>query len=210
MAGAGYKNFSAGEVLTSSDVDTYLMEQATMVFANAAARDAALTAPSEGMLAYIVDTNLLTQYSGSAWSGVGPTSGAWRSWTPTLTNMTQGNGTVTARYMRIGRMIAYKFQFTLGSTSTVGTDPTFSVPVTAAAQAELDMNTCRLTEVGTPTNRFFGWAVGATTSTVQVGAMEVIVGILSRTQVTATAPFTWGNTDQMFVSGVYEASADAV
>lgn len=205
MAGAGYKNFSAGEVLASGDVDTYLMEQATMVFANAAARDAALTAPSEGMLAYILDTNLLTQYSGAAWSGVGPTSGAWRSWTPTLTNMTQGNGTVVARYMRVGRMITYKFQFTLGSTSTIGTNPTFSVPVTAAAQGELDMCHTRLLD-NSPFTRYFGWSVGATTSTIQIG-QSVIDTLVS---ITATDPFTWAVNDQIFVSGTYEASADAV
>ena len=205
MAGAGYKNFSAGEVLTSSDVDTYLMEQAVMVFASAAARDAAITAPAEGMVAYLTDTNMLCQYSGAAWSGIGPTSGAMRSWTPTLTNMTQGNGTVVARYTRVGRMVTYKFQFTLGSTSSVGTNPTFSVPVTAATQNDLDMNVARLWD-NSPFNRYIGWAVGATTSTVQVG--ENALG--NYTSITSTSPMTWATGDYFYVSGTYEASADAL
>ena len=32
MAGAGKKTFTAGEVLTASDVNTYLMEQSVMYF----------------------------------------------------------------------------------------------------------------------------------------------------------------------------------
>lgn len=209
MAGAGYKNFSAGEVLTSSDVDNYLMEQAVMVFASAAARDAAITAPAEGMVAYLTDVNMMCQYSGAAWSGIGPTHGTWRSWTPTLTNMTQGNGTVVARYMRIGRMITYKFQFTLGNTSSMGTDPVFSVPVVAAAQGELDMNVTRITD-NSPFTRYFGWSVGATTSTIQLGLADNIVGTFSRVSITSTNPMTWASGDFVFVSGTYEASGDAL
>ena len=205
MAGAGYKNFQAAEVLTESDVDNYLMEQSVMVFATAAARDAALTAPAEGMVAYLSDSNFLCQYSGTAWSGIGPTSGAWRSWTPTLTNFTQGNGTITARYMRVGRMIRYKFLFTLGSTSTVSTNPTFSLPVTSASQDELDGSICRLLD-NSPFTRYIGWAVGATTSTVLI-ASSVADAFVT---VDATTPFTWATGDKMFVSGAYEASADAV
>ncbi len=34
MAGAGYRTFSAGEVLTAANVQTYLMDQAIPVFAS--------------------------------------------------------------------------------------------------------------------------------------------------------------------------------
>ena len=67
MAGAGFKDFVAGEVLTANDVDTYLMQQSLMVFADATARDAAITSPSEGMFAFLTGTDLLTYYDGSAW-----------------------------------------------------------------------------------------------------------------------------------------------
>lgn len=82
MPGAGFKTFTAGSVLTASDVNTYLMQQAVMVFTNEAARDAAITAPSEGMIAYLtaptipaatsggytaVPTGVKTIYNGSVW-----------------------------------------------------------------------------------------------------------------------------------------------
>jgi hypothetical protein len=66
MAGAGFKTFSAGEVLTAADVNTYIMQQQIMVFADATARDAAITAPAEGMFAYLKDTDALMVYT-TAW-----------------------------------------------------------------------------------------------------------------------------------------------
>jgi hypothetical protein len=67
MAGAGFKIFQNGNTLTATEVNTYMMEQQMMVFANAAARDAALIAPSEGMHAFLKDTDKVTFYDGSVW-----------------------------------------------------------------------------------------------------------------------------------------------
>lgn len=65
-AGLGFKDFVTGEVLTAADVDGYLM-QGIWVFANAAARDAAVTSPQEGNSCYLKDTDVIQVYSGSAW-----------------------------------------------------------------------------------------------------------------------------------------------
>ena len=70
MAGAGYKLFNTGDVLTAAQVNTYLQEQAVMRFANAAARTTALSGVlAEGMVSYLDDTNTLEVYNGSAWVG---------------------------------------------------------------------------------------------------------------------------------------------
>ncbi len=61
-----------------------------MYFANAAARDAALTAPirQEGMFAYLADTNATTFYDGTTWQGFG---------TGDITGLTAGTGiTITS------------------------------------------------------------------------------------------------------------------
>ena len=70
---AGYKTFNTGDVLTAAQVQYYLQNQSIMYFANAAARDAALTAGivQEGMFAYLADTNSTTFYNGSSWEGFG-------------------------------------------------------------------------------------------------------------------------------------------
>ena len=68
MAGAGYKNWSAGDVLTANDLDTYIQEQTIMVFASSTARTTALTGVvAEGMASYLLDTNKFEIYNGSAW-----------------------------------------------------------------------------------------------------------------------------------------------
>lgn len=68
MAGAGFKNFAAGEVLTAVDVNTYLMEQSFMVFASAAARSSAIGTPTEGMFSFLKDTDAVEYYTGSNWT----------------------------------------------------------------------------------------------------------------------------------------------
>jgi hypothetical protein len=65
-AGQGFKTFATGDVLTAADVNGYLM-QGVLVFASAAARDSAITAPQAGQTAYLKDSNTITSYSGSAW-----------------------------------------------------------------------------------------------------------------------------------------------
>jgi hypothetical protein len=67
MAGAGKKTFTAGEVLTASDVNTYLMEQSVMNFAGTAARSSAIPTPTEGMVTYNQTNNSLEAYNGTDW-----------------------------------------------------------------------------------------------------------------------------------------------
>ena len=73
--GSGFKTFNSGDVLTAAQVQGYLQDQAVMYFANATARDAAVTSPTEGMACYLADTNYFQLYDGSAWSNVINTSG---------------------------------------------------------------------------------------------------------------------------------------
>ena len=96
-AGLGFKTFTTGEVLTAADVNGYLM-QGVLVFASAAARNAAITSPQEGQFAFTKDTNGLWYYDGAAWVASGATgdiegvtagigiSGGGTSGTVTITN----------------------------------------------------------------------------------------------------------------------------
>ena len=105
-AGLGFKTFTTGEVLTAADVNGYLM-QGVLVFASAAARNAAITSPQEGQFAFTKDTNGLWYYDGAAWvasgatgdiegvtAGVGITGGG-TSGTVTITTNQPGGSTLT-------------------------------------------------------------------------------------------------------------------
>jgi hypothetical protein len=141
-AGLGFKTFATGDVLSAADVNGYLM-QGVLVFASAAARNAAITSPQEGQFAFTKDTNGLWYYDGAAWvasgatgdiegvtAGVGITGGG-TSGTVTITNdmattiTTAGDlvyGTGAGTYTRRG----------IGSTGNVltvsGGVPTWAAP----------------------------------------------------------------------------------
>ena len=76
MAGAGSKLFTSGSVLTAAQVNTYLMDQAVMRFADEAARTAAFGGSGEpvlasGMMSYLIDTASVEVYNGSDWVAIG-------------------------------------------------------------------------------------------------------------------------------------------
>jgi len=137
-------------------------------------------------------------------------AGAWVTWSPTLTNLTLGNGTVTAKYWRLGKIVSYRFIFTLGSTSAVGTSPKFTLPV-APATDYVDAS-------------FFGVPVGAldlvdaSPAAIWVGLPLVLSGSTATmvysteagggtsTVISATAPFTWTTSDKLISYGTYETT----
>lgn len=67
MAGLGRKVFAPGEVLTATNVQNYLMDQAVQVYASEAARGSAIgSATTEGMVSWLSDTNLMQVATGTA------------------------------------------------------------------------------------------------------------------------------------------------
>lgn len=69
--GSGFTTFTAGNVLTASEVNNYLMEQSVMVFATTGARDSAIITPEAGMTAYINSGDSsegLYSYTGTTWN----------------------------------------------------------------------------------------------------------------------------------------------
>lgn len=91
----GFKTFATGDVLTAADTNGYLM-QGIWVFANATARDAAVTSPQEGNACYLKDTDQILVYSGSAWvvkSGGSPLTTKGDLYTYSTTDARLGVGT---------------------------------------------------------------------------------------------------------------------
>ena len=67
MAGSGRKVFAPGEVLTATNVQNYLMDQAVQVYAGTAARGSAIgSATTEGMVVYLSDINSVQMATGTA------------------------------------------------------------------------------------------------------------------------------------------------
>ena len=82
--GAGFKVWATGDLVNASDFNNYIQEQVVMVFADASARNSAITSAEEGMFAFLKDTNTLTFYDGSSWANfIGEGD---------ITGITAGNG----------------------------------------------------------------------------------------------------------------------
>jgi hypothetical protein len=63
-------DFTAGEVLTAAQMDT-TFRQTVMRFADASARDTALTTVlAEGMLCYLDDSDEIQKYNGASWASI--------------------------------------------------------------------------------------------------------------------------------------------
>lgn len=69
-AGAGFKTWATGDVLTAVDVNEYLM-QGVWVFDDASDRSTQVTSPQEGNTSYLKDTDSLEIYDGSSWVAQG-------------------------------------------------------------------------------------------------------------------------------------------
>lgn len=68
---SGYKVWGIGEVVEAGDFQTYIQNQTVMKFADSASRTAELGADvTEGMIAYLSNTNSVEYYTGAAWEAV--------------------------------------------------------------------------------------------------------------------------------------------
>ena len=118
-AGLGFKTFVTGEVLTAGDTNGYLM-QGINVFASAAARDAAITAPAEGQFAFTKDTNGLWYYDGAAWVASGATGDieGVTATSPLTGGGTSGTVTVGIQNGTTAQLGAVQLTDSIASTST--------------------------------------------------------------------------------------------
>jgi len=126
-----FKTFAPG-VLTSSDVNTFLMRQAVIV-ATSSTRPAS---PNEGMMIYETDTDLFAFYTGAAWEYVGGAT----AFTPTITSAgwAIGNGVVSGSFGQLGKYVFGRYSITFGSTSTFGAAALDVALPTAAVNSSLE------------------------------------------------------------------------
>lgn len=128
---------------------------------------------------------------------------AWTSYTPTLTNVTLGNGTLSGAYYQVGKTIHYRCLLTFGSTTTVSGSIQFALPTTANSNQTAGNFPLGIS-VMKGTNTVYGWAR-------LLAAANAIAPVYNATATTssdctATAPYTWAATNIIFVQGVYESA----
>lgn len=130
---------------------------------------------------------------------------AWDDWTPTFTNLTQGNGLVVARYLRVGKTITYRINFTAGTTSSFpGGALLASLPVTMksdyiAGSSALGSAVLYDSSVGVSSR------TGGTAYVASVGSSAVGM-LVGNAVVNDTSPWTWATGDTFAITGTYESA----
>lgn len=65
---SGYRTWTPLEVITASNVQSYLQDQTVMVFASGAVRATAIPVPAEGMLSWVENDSKYQYYNGASWA----------------------------------------------------------------------------------------------------------------------------------------------
>jgi hypothetical protein len=132
-------------------------------------------------------------------------SGAASTWVPSYSNITVGNGTVYTAYNYFGRVVFATWRLTLGTTSSIGTSPTVTLPVAPADGAPLENSAAMLYDASG--SRYPGRLYAAGGSAVGFFSHTVSGSNVILTTVSATAPFTWTSTDYLSFSITYLATS---
>jgi hypothetical protein len=137
-------------------------------------------------------------------------SGAWDSYTPTVggAGWALGNGTISGRWKKVGRVVTFSLQVTWGTTSTFGgTALTLTAP-TAAVSGNFYTFTGQASDTGTATY-LLGCTLPGGSSTITPYTLGAAGTYLTTGSVglTTSVPHTWASTDLITVNGVYEASS---
>lgn len=93
-----YKQWTTGDVLTASDQNA-LSDQVINRFADATARDAAITSPTDGQMCFLTGSSALQYHDGSSWTSIdlaGDITGITTASASSLAGgTTTGNATLT-------------------------------------------------------------------------------------------------------------------
>lgn len=138
--------------------------------------------------------------TGSGWS--------WQSWVPTWTNLVVTSSTVTARFSQTGKTVNYRIAVVLGGGNVPSGAVSFTLPVTSVVYA----GTSTIPPIGlvsfndsntTVYQGVVGWVSTTTANVIVNGAGGTY---LTQNNISATVPFTFGNGDEIVISGSYEAA----
>jgi len=134
----------------------------------------------------------------------------WQTWSPTWTNLTIGNATVTYKYAQIGKTVLFNIHLKFGSTTSISGTVSFSLPVTSISYNSVSaiMSIGRIDLYDSGTAVYSGLLKWVSTTSARPEYLNLPAGtvIQSLNVVNATAPFTWTTNDELHIEAYYEAA----
>lgn len=125
----------------------------------------------------------------------------WTTFSPTWTNLTVGNGTVDAKYQKIGKTCNFYITVTFGSTSSIAGAVTVSLPLTTPTLTLyqlLGITNSYDQSTGVQVPGQLRWA---STTTATIVANDANSTFVRQTDLSSTVPMTWTTSDVLFIQG---------
>jgi hypothetical protein len=129
----------------------------------------------------------------------------WTTFTPTFTNLTLGNGTVSnARYLQVGKLVNVHLNIQLGSTSSVSGAFRIELPVTAK-NTESWITAAQYQKSGGG-GFWVGYGYIFSTAAIQFYVIDASTTDAKFRATSSTVPFTWASGDYIDIDFTYGAA----
>lgn len=134
----------------------------------------------------------------------------WFTFSPTWTNVTVGNGTLTARYSVQARRVSFYVRLLHGSTTSIGTagsQAKMTLPIApSSSQAGIYTSIGNANFEDAGTNHFNGIIQinPSDSNSIRIGVDYVAGNYSAYNAVTSDVPFTWTTNDILTFTGNYE------
>ena len=132
----------------------------------------------------------------------------WRSWTPTWTGLSVGNGPVVARYQQVDKLVNGWLSIAFGSTTSISGSVSFSNPIGFSilynTNANQPVGATQFKDASGGTN--IGLTTILTSNRLQIQVYQADSTYLQRVNLSSSIPFTWTSSDRIHVNFQYEAA----
>ena len=126
------------------------------------------------------------------------------AYTPSLSNITLGDGTLTFVYSVVGRLVYVRGLFVFGTTSSIGGEIGFGLPVASPAITGNNYYYCNVGIRDTGTTEFMGVGYLSSTTNLAIRVPNSSSTYVTPSSTSSSVPMTWANTDELKLSLIYE------
>ena len=133
---------------------------------------------------------------------------AWATWSPSYVNITVGNGTVVSKYREIGKWVQLYYDLTFGNTTSISTNNTISLPVTASSDYVVaEGNLIGACTAHDASGQVYTGATRIQTTTTMVPVVYRADSTYTfESGLTSAIPMTWTTNDKLNFTMSYEAA----
>jgi hypothetical protein len=128
----------------------------------------------------------------------------WTAYTPTTSNITVGNGSLTAEYFKQGTFVAFRLRFRLGSTSAISGASYVRLPFEASDANRGVVGFANLYD-DSANMPFAGMLYISATQDMYIRAIKSDGTYANSADTSSTIPFTWATDDSITTQFVYES-----